>query len=55
MKQSIEDHLAIIETRNKRVENNKAWETSRTRRLSIMALTYFIVVAYLHFVVRINP
>ena len=36
-----------IEARNARVEKNKAWETSLTRRLSIALLTYFVVVAYL--------
>ena len=44
-----------LEARNKRVEGNKAWETSWTRRLSIMLLTYFTVVFYLHFVVHIKP
>lgn len=54
-KQSIEDRLAVIEARNKKVEADKAWETSWTRRLSIMALTYVVVVAYLYFVVHIDP
>lgn len=44
-----------LEARNTRVENDKAWETSWTRRLSIMVLTYLVVVAYLEFVVRIDP
>lgn len=55
MKQSIEDRLAQIEERNKRVESDKAWETSWTRRVSVMALTYLVVVAYLHFVIHISP
>lgn len=55
MKQSIEDRLAQIEARNNRVENDKAWETSWTRRLSIMVLTYLVIVAYLYFVVHIDP
>ena len=55
MKKSIESRLSVIEARNKRVENDKAWETSWTRRVSIMILTYLVVVAYLHFVVHISP
>ncbi len=55
MKQSIEERLAVIEARNIRVESDKAWETSRTRRLSIMVLTYLVIVSYLHFVVHIEP
>jgi uncharacterized membrane protein YhdT len=43
-----------LEARNKRVEANKAWEVSWTRKLSIMFLTYWVVVSYLHFVVHIN-
>ncbi len=54
-KQTIEERLALVEARNKKVESDKAWETSWTRRLSIMALTYLVVVAYLHFVVHIDP
>lgn len=36
-----------IEARNKKVELDKAWETSLTRRASIAALTYAVVVIYL--------
>jgi len=54
-KKTIEERVAIIESRNSKVEGDKAWETSWTRRLSIMILTYFVVVAYLYFVVHIDP
>jgi hypothetical protein len=54
-KLSIEERLAVIEARNKKVETDKAWETSWTRRISIMVLTYLVVVAYLYFVVQIDP
>lgn len=43
----LEQRVAAIESRNKKVEQDKAWETSWTRRLSIMTLTYFVVVSYL--------
>lgn len=51
----IEKRIAAIELRNRNVETDKAWETSWTRRLSIMALTYAVVVCYLYFVVHIDP
>lgn len=51
----IEKRIAAIELRNRNVETEKAWETSWTRRLSIMALTYAVVVCYLYFVVHIDP
>ena len=35
-----------IQERNKRVELDKAWETSWTRKICIMILTYLIVVIY---------
>lgn len=53
--ETISERIAALETRNARVENDKAWETSWTRRIGIMVLTYFVVVAYLHFVIKINP
>lgn len=55
MSKDIEQRLAVIEARNRRVEDDKAWETSWTRRLSIMLLTYLVVAFYLRFVVHINP
>lgn len=55
MKKTIEERLTEIEARNKRVENDKAWETSWTRRIGIMILTYLVVAAYLYFVVHIDP
>jgi len=51
----LEDRIRNIEDRNKRVEADKAWEGSWTRKISIMALTYLVVAAYLYFVVKIDP
>jgi hypothetical protein len=45
-----EKRLAAIETRNKKVELDKAWETSWTRRVSLAALTYTVIVIYLHII-----
>jgi hypothetical protein len=55
MEINLEKRLAEIEGRNKRVEASKAWETSWTRRLSIMLLTYVVVASYLKYVVHIEP
>ena len=38
-----------IEERNKRVELDKAWETSFTRKLIIFILTYIVIVIFFHF------
>lgn len=42
--------IAQIQLRNKRVELDKAWETSWTRRICICILTYIIVVTYSYIV-----
>ena len=47
----LEKRIEDIEKRNKRVELDKAWETSWTRRICIMVLTYIVVVIY-SFVIR---
>ncbi len=51
----LEKRIARIEQRNKQVEQNKAWETSWTRRASIALLTYVVVWMYLQFVVHVDP
>jgi len=43
----MEQRIAVIEQRNKKVEQDKAWETSLVRRLSITSLTYIVVLLYL--------
>ena len=43
---TIEQELENIKKRNKRVELDKSWETSWTRKICIMILTYLIVVIY---------
>lgn len=55
MSKDLEKRIAAIEARNQRVEADKAWETSWTRKISIAVLTYCVVAAYLHFVIHINP
>ena len=46
----LEQEIAQIKLRNKRVELDKAWETSWTRRICICILTYIIVVIYSYIV-----
>ena len=47
----IEQKIKNIEERNKRVELDKKWETSWTRKICIMVLTYIVVITY-SFLVR---
>lgn len=51
----LEKRIQLIEERNQRVESDKAWEGSWTRKISIMVLTYLVVATYLNFVVHIEP
>lgn len=47
MKQNMKARIRQIELRNQKVETDKAWETSLTRRVSITVLMYLVVLAYL--------
>ena len=42
----LEKEIKKIQERNKRVELDKAWETSWTRRICITILTYIVVIIY---------
>ena len=42
----LESEIKNIKARNARVELDKKWETSWTRRLCICALTYLVVIIY---------
>ncbi|MGH7203749.1 MAG: hypothetical protein ACREHC_04880 [Candidatus Levyibacteriota bacterium] len=53
--EDLERRISIIEKRNKRVEINKTWETSYTRRGLLIIFTYLAIALYLKFVVGINP
>lgn len=50
----IEKEIQNIKKRNKRVEKDKAWETSLTRRICIMILTYIVVLFYSYMVKNIT-
>ncbi len=43
---NFEEEINNIKKRNKRVELDKKWETSFTRKICIAVLTYVIVVLY---------
>ena len=43
---NLEKEIKEIKERNSRVELDKRWETSLTRRLCICVLTYIVVVLY---------
>lgn len=51
----IEERLHKVESRNKSVELNKAWETSYTRRILIIIFTYLAIALYLKFIVGVDP
>ena len=42
----IEQEIKNIKARNKRVELDKKWETSWTRKICICILTYIVVIIY---------
>ena len=50
----LEEEILKIKERNKKVELDKAWETSWTRRICIMVLTYLIVLLYSFVISRFN-
>lgn len=41
--EQLEKEINLIQERNKRVETEKAWETSWTRRLIVVMLTYTVI------------
>ena len=43
---NFEEEINNIKKRNKRVELDKKWETSLTRKICIAILTYIVVVIY---------
>ncbi len=43
---NLEKEIENIKERNKKVELDKSWETSLTRKICIMILTYIVVIIY---------
>lgn len=46
----LEERIKKIEERNKKVELDKRWETSWTRKICTMVLTYIVVIIYSYIV-----
>ena len=51
----LEERITKIEKRNKKVEDDKAWETSTIRKILIIILTYIFAVLYLKVADTTNP
>jgi hypothetical protein len=45
----IEHEIEQIKVRNKKVEADKAWETSWTRKVIVAILTYLVIVLFFYF------
>lgn len=45
--EAIKKEIEVIKARNKRVEADKGWETSWTRRVFIAVVTYFVAAVWL--------
>ena len=45
----LKKEVELIKKRNLRVEGDKAWETSLSRKLIIFVLTYFVIVLFFYF------
>ena len=50
----LEKEIENIKSRNKRVELDKKWETSLTRKICICVLTYIVVIIYSYLVRNYN-
>jgi hypothetical protein len=44
--EALQQEIEEIKARNKRVEADKAWETSGSRKLLILILTYIVIVIF---------
>lgn len=51
----MEDELREIQDRNRKVELNKSWETSLTRRFIIAGITYIVAVLWLRIIRNDQP
>lgn len=50
----LEERIKKIEERNKKVELDKTWEMSWTRKIFIMLLTYIVVIVYSYLIRKYN-
>ncbi|MCI8460880.1 MAG: hypothetical protein HFE81_05735 [Bacilli bacterium] len=54
MEKELKKEIEEIKIRNKRVEKDKEWETSYTRKICIAILTYIVVVLYSYLINNIS-
>jgi len=47
--ESVDKEIKKIKQRNKKVEGDKAWETSLSRKLLITLFTYVVIVIFFYF------
>jgi len=52
---NLKKEIEGIKERNRRVELDKAWETSLMRKIMIAALTYVVIVIFFYFAGLPNP
>ncbi len=52
---SLKKEIERLKERNKRVETDKAWETSLTRKIIVAILTYLVIVIFFYFAELPNP
>ena len=50
----LEKEIKQIKQRNKKVELDKKWETSWTRKICIAIFTYIVVIIYSYFIRKYN-
>ncbi|MBU1954330.1 hypothetical protein KKH03_05165 [Patescibacteria group bacterium] len=51
----LEQEISKIKERNAKVEADKAWETSLSRKALIAILTYFVIVLFFYFAALPKP
>lgn len=54
MEKELKNEIEKIKERNKRVEKDKAWETSMTRKITIAILTYIVVLLYSYLISKVS-
>ncbi len=52
--EELKEQIEEIKKRNKKVELDKKWETSYTRKILICVLTYIVVITYSYMINKIN-
>ena len=53
--QQLQSEIETIKNRNKRVEADKAWETSISRKVIVAVLTYLVIVLFFYSAGLPNP